>query len=106
LRLSTPSQANWGVYTSAISQITGSVSLNDNAWHFLVGTYDGSQIILYVDKVAVANAAVTGNINQVSTSLKIGTGQSYTFNGIIDDVHLYNRALSAAEIAALYNGGK
>jgi len=37
---------------------------------------------------------------------KGSNGYTYSFTGLIDDVRVYNRALSAAQVAALYNGGK
>ena len=43
----------------------------------------------------------TFNVGDIGSGYNIGY-----FNGLIDDVRIYNRALSAAEISAMYNGGK
>jgi len=51
---------------------------------------------------SVSKAFVT---NISTSSLRLGKGDEY-FNGLLDDVRIYNRALSAAEISALYNASK
>jgi Tfp pilus assembly protein PilV len=73
-------------------------------WHHYAGTYNGSVINIYVDGVAVATTSDTGAIVDTAGNLNIGRydGGSYNFNGAIDDVRIYNRALSRAEIATLY----
>jgi Concanavalin A-like lectin/glucanases superfamily/Protein of unknown function (DUF1565) len=78
----------------------------DNRWHHVVGTYDGSKLNLYIDGVAGASVAATGNIADSSArSLNIGrfSEGGFSFKGVIDDVQIYNRALSSTEIQQLYN---
>jgi hypothetical protein len=59
---------------------------------------------LYLDGVGYSPFIGTPNTNNGSISpFIIGSGG---FLGLIDDVRIYNRALSAAQIAAMYNGGK
>ena len=78
-------------------------------WAHLVWTYDGSFIRGYKDGVEVMTpVAFTGVLNSTSDALMFGADAS-TFNNIsagIDDVRIYNRALSASEINQLYNMGK
>ena len=89
--------------------ISGEV-VTTNFWHFLAATYDGSIMKTYIDG--------TLNTNTQSASLTIATsnntfppiigqlgiaGYIDAFNGLIDDVRIYNRALSATEITNLYN---
>jgi len=67
------------------------------------------QCFFVVNGVKQTPISVTGSITQTGTSIKqIGQGQSndYWFNGLIDDVRVYNRALSASEIQAMYNATK
>jgi hypothetical protein len=57
---------------------------------------------MYVNGVLVSTVAGTGGINQANGALRIGGNASSTgefFQGLIDEVRVYNRALSAAEIA-------
>jgi hypothetical protein len=90
--------------------IYSSYSLSVNAWHHIAVTYDGSHVIFHLDGVAESHS-LTGIIRtDVSPALYIGArGDLYSaedFNGLIDDVRIYNRALSTAEIQAMYRGGK
>jgi hypothetical protein len=78
-------------------------------WHHVAYTFDnnaGTQV-LYLDGVAVASGAVSGPIVYDNHPLLIGAdinyeSPGYMLNGLIDEVSLYNRALSAAEIQAIY----
>jgi hypothetical protein len=79
------------------TEISASVS-NPTEWHHYALTYDGSNQKLYIDGILATTTSKTGSINTNSTNLRIGE----YFNGFIDDVHIYNRALSAGEIKALY----
>ncbi|WP_157594591.1 LamG-like jellyroll fold domain-containing protein [Streptosporangium amethystogenes] len=79
-------------------------------WTHLVGVYDATaqKIRLYVDGVLNAETAytsswdATGNVHIGRTKAN-GSQNSY-FKGIIDDVHLYQKSLTGAEITTLYNG--
>jgi Tfp pilus assembly protein PilE len=81
-------------------------------WHHVVMTLDGSGTpMAYLDGVATgAPGAYAGaNSNTPASSIfSIGTLSGYpvhSFNGTIDDVRLYNRALSLSEVLALYSAG-
>ena len=75
-------------------------------WHHLAGVYDGSQITLYVDGASYALSA-TGILNTYATPLRMGTNGGFGefLNGNLDQVAVWNRALSTAEIQELYNSG-
>ncbi len=70
------------------------------SWTHVAVTYNGSQLVLYVNGVQVASKAASGAIQASSSPLWIGGNQPYGeyFSGLIDDVRVYNRALSQAEI--------
>jgi len=76
-----------------------------NTWTHLALTYNGSTTILYVNGVNVANQPDTGNIDTSTGPLRIGGDLTYGeyFPGRIDNVRVYSRALSAAEIIANMN---
>lgn len=82
----------------------GTCPTASSGWHHYAATYDGSIAKLYVDGVVVGSLATSGNIAYSGTPLNIGRydGGSYTFNGDIDDVRLYNRALTQAEVQQQY----
>jgi Concanavalin A-like lectin/glucanases superfamily/Immunoglobulin domain/Regulator of chromosome condensation (RCC1) repeat len=79
-------------------------------WYHVVATYDGNQAVLYVNGVAEASATPGFSLDYDTTPLFIGTTGTWApylnmFGGIIDEVSIYNRALSAPEILSLYNAG-
>jgi hydrogenase maturation factor HypE len=71
-----------------------------NAWTHLAATYDGANLRIFVNGVQVGALAQTGNMLVSARTLRIGGNSVWGeyFNGVIDDVRVYNRALSAAEI--------
>jgi hypothetical protein len=78
-------------------------------WHQIAITYDGSRLVAYLDGISVGSQAPPSTPNVAAgTSLQIGfyNSAAYSFSGLIDDVRIYNRALSGSEIAATYAGGK
>jgi hypothetical protein len=79
--------------------------LTDNNWHFLSFTYDGAMLRAYIDGVETGTLAVTGALS-TGGSTNIGNYSTYYANASIDDVRVYNRALSSTEIKQLYNTGR
>jgi|GEM_PF-1101610 hypothetical protein len=76
-----------------------------NSWTFVVVTFDGSYVTFYVNGVSQTGdrTALRGSIISNTTPLDIGeSGGEYWVLGVIDEVRIYNRALSAAEVAASY----
>jgi hypothetical protein len=79
-------------------------------WYHVAATYDGSQSMLYVNGVAEASATPGFALDYGTDPVYIGTTGTWApylnmFGGIIDEVSIYNRALSSGEIAAIYNAG-
>ncbi len=87
------------VRTSVDYMANAPTSIPTNAWTHLAATYDGLRIRLFVNGVEVDTVLAVSTITASSGALRIG-GNSRTeyFKGLIDDVRIYNRALSAAEI--------
>lgn len=86
----------------------GSTAVNDNTWHHIAATYNHTtgQLYLYVDGIqdyAETESAVAID-SETGLELNIGRhqGSAQYFNGAIDDVRFYNRALSSTEITALH----
>jgi hypothetical protein len=79
--------------------------LNDNKWHYVTATYDNSYVKLYVDgKSDMAPVSKTGTPDSGAVNSYIGdqSGTRY-FNGFIDEVKIYNSALTDTEIKMDYN---
>jgi hypothetical protein len=89
--------ANVFVGSDTYSQ-AGTIALN--AWSHLAATYDGSTLRLYVNGTQVSSQTIAGSILGSSGPLRIGgnTVWGEWFKGSIDDVRVYDRALSAAEV--------
>jgi hypothetical protein len=82
------------------SALFGTSKLKANEWAHLAGTYDGATMRLYVNGVQVSSRAQTGQIPISTSALQIGGDSVYGqyFPGTIDEVRVYQRALSASEI--------
>jgi|GEM_PF-1526118 len=89
--------------------VTSPNTYNDGNWHYAVVTYDGSVLRLYVDGSLVATMSnITATPHTNNTPLVIGkdsNGNNRYFIGDIDEVRVYNRALSAQEVSDAYNNG-
>jgi len=82
-----------------------------NSWHHVVAVYSDSEnyTMLCIDASCITEGSETTSIANTSNNVAIGSepnGGGNFLNGQIDDVRIYNRALSAAEIQKLYNMGR
>lgn len=91
---------------SATRTVTGTSKLALNTWSHVASTYDGANFRIYLNGVLVSTFATTGNIAVTTNAFRIGgcpsLGTQY-FAGLIDEVRVYNRALTAAEIQSDMN---
>ena len=116
--------ASYGLYTGAnrglsfyVSQEGGDTYTRspdagsrvwDGRWHFVVGTYDGRSVRLYVDGVQVGSgSSLSGNIDYdfPDNDLYLGHYAGCTgldFDGAIDAPQVWSRALSGAEVLTTY----
>lgn len=85
---------------------TGAV-FTDNNWHLIGMTYDGANIKLWFDGAqSGSSVAATGNVNNTTGTVLFGVaeGKNNSFmNGYMDDISIFNRALTSTEIADYYN---
>ena len=89
------------VLSTTDSAVRGTGPLALNTWTHVATTYDGANQRFYVNGVLVGTTARTGTIAVSNGAIRIGGNASSTgefFNGMIDEVRIYNRALTAAEI--------
>lgn len=83
-------------------------TINLNEWQFVSITYDGTNAAYYHNGVKVGEYSCTGTIDNNSNTLYIGTNSGPStdpFKGDLDEIRIYNRALSASEIQTLYYNG-
>jgi len=88
--------------------IVNSDSIYDTEWHHYVVTYDGAAVRLYIDGQEAGSQPFSGDIAvQPSRNLYIGKNSwDNSFNGLIDEVKIYDRDLSQSEIQDIYNTQK
>ena len=78
-----------------------------NTWYMFTTTYDGNSMKLYMNGVLVSSQPTTGSLQTSGQPLFFGRrdgGIQGYFDGKIDDIGIWNRALTPQEVAALYNG--
>jgi Concanavalin A-like lectin/glucanases superfamily len=95
---------------SDLSVAADTVNLTFNRWYHVAGTVDANGVArLYVDGTLVATgpsaAFPTNTIQPVNIGKHCGSGNQWEHNGFIDDVRIYNRTLSAAEVMKIYKAG-
>lgn len=99
-----PGRVRWTLKTSSFQFRDSSTVVNDSQWHYIVGTYDGSYLRTYIDGVedTTSPVAQTGLIPNTSAPFWIGAkpniGYEQYFRGVIDEVAVYDRALTSDEI--------
>lgn len=88
------------VFVGGVNRVAVGAPLAVNTWVHLAGTYDGTTLRLFVNGAEAATQVVGGAIATSSGALRIGGNALWGeyFQGRIDEVRVYNRALSASEI--------
>ncbi len=93
---------------AAGTKVDCTTNLTTNTWYHIVGTYDGSRVRCYVNgqKEGTSSQTLSGNIYNSGDPLRFGHQVAYNIrwlDGLVDEVRLYNRALSDAEVESLYS---
>jgi hypothetical protein len=103
-------QFNFRISTSvtADSNVNSSYSHGLNTWNHVVGTYDGASQKIYVDGILRSSTSLSGTINVSSNDALVGTYNygDYCLTGNVGVVRVYQKALSAAEVAQNYEAQK
>lgn len=88
--------------------LLGNKDVADGGWHHAAGVLDGTKMSIYVDGALDASAESSPNISVNDYSVLIGANAQASgrlFHGTIDDVRIYDRALSVDELRALVKAG-
>lgn len=86
-------------------------AITQGQWHHVAATYDGTLLRLYLDGQQVASTALSGLVDQSSTvpatigNIPAGNSSGRAFSGLLDDVCIFNQALSATDLQSIYNDG-
>ncbi|WP_168797531.1 LamG-like jellyroll fold domain-containing protein [Neolewinella litorea] len=79
----------------------------EGQWHHIAATYDGSEIVIYVDGASETTSKQSGTlVNTANMKLGIGNrpqgaASDHPFDGLIDELRVYDRSLSASEVSNL-----
>ena len=99
----------WRIYFDPGGNVCYVTTINPGTWYHVVGEWDsvGQNLMIYLNGALVATQHIPGGVPTSASggALELGNepGISAYLNGTLDDVRVYNRALSASEIAKLYN---
>jgi hypothetical protein len=74
----------------------------DSDWRHLVATYGNGTLRIYVDGVLRGSSAIPINTGSGQVRVGVGVEAGNYFSGSLDDVRIYNRALSVDEVSELY----
>jgi hypothetical protein len=91
------------ISTSEINAgVGGQLNVNDGKWHQITGTYDGETINLYIDGYPDGSLAYDGGVGTNESTLLIGENLGYerSFNGLMDEVRIYEIGLPADRVLA------
>lgn len=97
-----------------LHSLSGTSVIPTNVFTYVAATYDGAIARIYVNGAVENSLAVSGSLASSTSLVLIGNASAETracypglveFDGLIDEVTIYNRALAAAEIQALFDAG-
>jgi hypothetical protein len=104
-------KAGFETSSGADQFVTSVNTYNDGQWHYAVVTNNGANLILYIDGVQVATKSTSGASPETigTKPVRVGANSRVTpptnfFTGEIDEVRLWNSALSASQISTAFGG--
>ncbi|MBF0593356.1 MAG: hypothetical protein HQL22_00145 [Candidatus Omnitrophica bacterium] len=98
-----------GSVTSQLFDYDSASVIKPGNWYHLAGVYDGNMEYIYINGALIGkglSVAATGIVGRDDILRIGGATYSIAFNGTIDEARVYNRALSALEVKALYQSAK
>jgi len=97
-----PALPGMRAFTTAAYVVSGGSVLPANIWTHFAGTYDGATLRVYINGTQIAGLAATGALVNSTGQLSIGGNPAESnieyFRGLLDEIRIYNRALSVSEI--------
>lgn len=103
-------RAEFGTNASTFSPPwhAGSSIFDTNGWYHLTVTIDNQSVKIYINSSTDSESSYTGqlSINEQPIFIGIKADMTRAVKGLIDDIRIYDRALSAEEVQALYNLGQ
>lgn len=89
--------------TSTVTASGSTALINDGNWHHIVATAASATLTIYVDGVSTQNTSALGGTYGITGTFYIGQSGSGGFNGNVDEVALYDNALTSTQVTTHYN---
>lgn len=92
---------------NSVRGLNSNAAVTAGAWHYITVTYDGTTQSLYIDGVLDNSQSIPGiTLTYTNSPVKVGSGDyNNPFAGYVDDLRIYNRALTSTEVTDLAAGG-
>lgn len=99
--------SNVVLFQNNASSYFGTTDIHDGDWHFIVARWNGTTASIWVDGSEEENTPQVGALSDNNNDMRIGKDQNgnYQYTGLIDEIGLWDRYLSDAEIEDLWNDG-
>jgi glucose/arabinose dehydrogenase len=97
--------ARKGSAGNQFAEVFGTSAPSVNAWHHVVATYDGANMRVYLDGALIAGPVASSTPIASDSTLRIGNYGSRWWNGLLDELAIYDYALPLARVQAHYNAG-
>jgi hypothetical protein len=88
-------------FAPSANNLVGSTNVFDGQWHHIAAVYDGAKKTLYVDGQVDAQAGYSAAVSKNNVNVRLGFNSEYVtgqYDGLLDDVRVYGRALSQGEV--------
>ncbi len=108
IRISDSGDVGFYVYSGGVQEAIKSGVVSTGSWYHIVGSFDGTNVRVYVNDTAGTPDTAGGSYDFTSPIFELSFVPNVNYervNGQIDDVRLYKKALSPSEVSTLYNSG-
>lgn len=101
----------FGLSTGALTYLTADTPFQTEQWYFVAGTYDGSEMKIYINgRLAGTSTARSGDISYQASEFRIGSyidsNEQYLWNGMISEVAVYDSVHTPSQIQAEFDSRK
>ncbi|MHC4965617.1 MAG: DUF2341 domain-containing protein, partial [Planctomycetota bacterium] len=104
MRVHSNSWYEYSVYDGSTNEVRSDIPADTGVWRFLVGVYDGSDVIIYTDNINVVSTSHSGGISTNSEEFEIGArSNDKFFDGLVDEVRIATVPRSAQWVETEWN---
>jgi len=104
--LTSSSTFRWQTWNGGWHYVDSTVTASAGMWCYVAGSYDGSNMQVYINDNAAQSVAYLGSFSTSAKNLFIGYGQGLKLDGLLDEIRISTTARSSAWIKATYDTGR